>query len=88
MVTQTSREAYKEIKPFLTGKRKAIYELFLQHKDGATRQEIARWYHQGINIVCGRANELMSQGYLVICGYKKDSVSGKQNEILKAVKRV
>ncbi|MBR8466197.1 hypothetical protein KDE13_07575 [Campylobacter sp. faydin G-140] len=77
MIKQTSIQAYKELKPFLNGKRKAIYELFLQHKDGATRQEISRWYHQSINIVCGRTNELLANGYLKVVGTKKDSLSGK-----------
>ena len=44
MIAETSRQAYKKIKPFLNGKRKQIYELFKAHPNGATRQEIARWY--------------------------------------------
>ncbi|MBE3610505.1 hypothetical protein [Campylobacter californiensis] len=88
MIAQTSRQAYREIKPFLSGKRKMIYELFLQHENGATRQEIARWYHQKECGVCGRVNELLHEGYLKVVGTKKDAITGHSAEILKAVERV
>lgn len=44
MVANNSLEAYNKLKPELSGKRRAVYEMFCQHKEGATRQEIARGY--------------------------------------------
>ncbi|AQW87175.1 hypothetical protein CPIN18021_0328 [Campylobacter pinnipediorum subsp. caledonicus] len=60
MIADTSRRAYRAIRPFLSGKRKAVYELFTQHENGATRQEIARWYKLKECSVCGRVNELLA----------------------------
>ncbi|MBE3030124.1 hypothetical protein CCAL9344_08020 [Campylobacter sp. RM9344] len=88
MITQTSRAAYRAIKPFLNGRRKEIYELFKLHPNGATRQEIARWYIQKECSVCGRVNELLHEGYLRVVGTKKDEITGHSAEILKAVERV
>ncbi|QCD52820.1 hypothetical protein [Campylobacter sp. RM16192] len=88
MIAETSRKAYREIKPFLSGKRKEIYELFKQHPNGATRQEIARWYHLKECGICGRVNELLGEGYLRVCGVKKDKYSNKDTQVLKAVERV
>ena len=88
MVANNSLEAYKKIKPELRGKRKAIYEMFCEHKDGATRQEISRWYKIAINSVCGRVNELIQGGYLIEIGSKKDAISGCATSILKPTKRI
>lgn len=88
MIAQTSKKAYRELKPFLSGKRKEIYEFFLNHPQGATRQEIAKWYRLKECSVCGRVSELLSNGHLVVCGVKKDKHSGKDTQILKAVKRI
>lgn len=88
MITETSRQAYKKIKPFLNGKRKQIYELFKAHPNGATRQEIARWYMLKECGVCGRVNELIANGYLRVVGTKKDEISGHSAEILKAIERI
>lgn len=92
MIAETSLKAYRAIKPFLTGKRAQVYECFKLHPNGATRQEIARWYGETYKFkecgVCGRANELIERGYLVVVGTKKDAVTGHSAEILKAVERV
>ena len=88
MVANNSLEAYKKIKPELRGKRKAIYEMFCEHKDGATRQEISRWYKIEINSVCGRVNELIQGGYLIEVGSKKDAKSGHTTALLKPTKRI
>ena len=72
MVANNSLEAYKKLKPELSGKRRAVYEMFCQHKEGATRQEISRRYNIAINSVCGRVNELIARGFLVEIGSKKD----------------
>lgn len=88
MIAQTSLKAYRAIKPFLNGKRAQVYECFKLHPNGATRQEIARWYKFKECSVCGRANELIERGYLVIVGTKKDPVTGHSAEILNAVERV
>ena len=92
MIAETSRQAYKKIKPFLNGKRKQIYELFKAHPNGATRQEIARWYGETYKLkecgVCGRVNELVAESYLRVVGTKKDEISGHSAEILKAIERI
>lgn len=92
MIAGTSLKAYRAIKPFLTGKRAQVYECFKLHPNGATRQEIARWYGETCRFkecgVCGRANELIERGYLIVVGTKKDAVTGYSAEILKAVERV
>ena len=88
MVANNSLEAYKKIKPELSGKRRAIYEMFCEHKEGATRQEISRRYNIAINSVCGRVNELMELGYLVEIGSKKDVISGCSTSILKPTERI
>ena len=88
MIAKTSIKAYRAIKPFLNGKRAQVYECFKMHPNGATRQEIARWYKFKECGVCGRANELIERGYLVVVGTKKDAVTGHSAEILKAVERV
>ena len=88
MIAETSRQAYKKIKPFLNGKRKQIYELFKAHPNGATRQEIARWYMLKECGVCGRVNELIAESYLRVVGTKKDEISGHSAEILKAIERI
>lgn len=88
MIAETSRQAYKKIEPFLNGKRKQIYELFKAHPNGATRQEIARWYNVAINSVCGRVNELIERGYLIEIGSKKDVISGCSTSILKPTERI
>lgn len=88
MITETSRQAYRAIKPFLNGKRAQVYECFKLHPNGATRQEIARWYKFKECGVCGRANELIERGYLIVVGTKKDAVTGHSAEILKAVERI
>lgn len=92
MIAGTSLKAYRAIKPFLTGKRAQVYECFKLHPNGATRQEIARWYGETCRFkgcgVCGRANELIERGYLIVVGTKKDAVTGHSAEILKAVERV
>ena len=88
MIANNSLEAYKKIKPELSGKRRAVYEMFCQHKEGATRQEISRWHNVAINSVCGRVNELMELGYLVEIGSKKDAISGCSTSILKPTERI
>ena len=92
MIAETSARAYRAIKPFLNGKRAQVYECFKLHPNGATRQEIARWYGETHKFkecgVCGRVNELVAQGYLTVVGTKKDAVTGHSAEILKAVERV
>jgi hypothetical protein len=88
MIAETSRQAYKKIKPFLNGKRKQIYELFKAHPNGATRQEIARWYMLKECGVCGRVNELVERGYLIEIGSKKDVISGCSTSILKPTERI
>lgn len=92
MIAGTSLKAYRAIKPFLTGKRAQVCECFKLHPNGATRQEIARWYGETCRFkecgVCGRANELIERGYLIVVGTKKDAVTGHSAEILKAVERV
>ena len=92
MIAGTSLKAYRAIKPFLTGKRAQVYECFQLHPNGATRQEIARWYGETCRFkecgVCGRANELIERGYLIVVGTKKDAVTGHSAEMLKAVERV
>lgn len=88
MIAETLRQAYKKIKPFLNGKRKQIYELFKAHPNGATRQEIARWYNVAINSVCGRVNELIARGFLIEIGSKKDVISGCSTSILKPTERI
>ena len=88
MVANNSLEAYNKIKPELSGKRRAVYEMFCQHKEGATRQKIARWYNVAINSVCGRVNELIALGFLVEIGSKKDVISGCSTSILKPTERI
>lgn len=88
MIANNSLEAYNKIKPELSGKRRAVYEMFCQHKEGATRQEIARWYNVAINSVCGRVNELIARGYLIEIGSKKDVISGCSTSILKPTERI
>ncbi|EMG30862.1 hypothetical protein [Campylobacter showae] len=88
MIAETSARAYRAIKPFLNGKRAQVYECFKLHPNGATRQEISRALGEPINSVCGRANELIKRGYLVVVGTKKDAVTGHSAEILKVVERV
>ena len=88
MIAQTSLKAYRAIKPFLNGKRAQVYECFKLHPNGATRQEISRALGEPINSVCGRTNELIERGYLIVVGTKKDAVTGHSAEILKAVERV
>lgn len=86
MTTNTSKKAYKAIRPFLNGKRKAVYDMFLNHENGATRQEIAKWYHQKECSVCGRVNELLANGYLRVVGVRKDTDTNKDCQVLKAIK--
>lgn len=90
MIAETSRKAYKEIKPFLSGKRKEVYEFLSLYPQGLTRNEIEREseYKFRINAICGRINELMAKGFVVAIGTKKDWVTGHVGEILKAVERV
>ena len=92
MIAETSLKAYRTIKPFLNGKRAQVYECFKLHPNGATRQEIARWYGETHKFkecaVCGRVNELIERGYLIVVGTKKDAVTGHSAEILKAVEMV
>ena len=92
MIAQTSIKAYRAIKPFLNGKRAQAYECFKLHPNGATRQEIARWYGETHKFkecgVCGRVKELLGRGYLVVVGTKKDAVTGHSTEILKVAQRV
>ena len=88
MIANNSLEAYNKIKPELSGKRRAVYEMFCQHKEGATRQEIARWYNVAINSVCGRVNELIARGFLIEVGSKKDVISGCSTSILKPTERI
>lgn len=88
MVANNSLEAYNKLKPELSGKRRAVYEMFCQHKEGATRQEIARWYNVAINSVCGRVNELVERGYLIEIGSKKDVISGCSTGVLKPAERI
>lgn len=88
MIAETSLKAYRAIKPFLNGKRAEIYEFMKKRPNGATRQEISRALGEPINSVCGRVNELLERGYLVVVGTKKDAVTGHSAEILKAVERV
>ena len=88
MIAETSLKAYRAVKPFLNGKRAQIYEFIEKRPNGATRQEISRALGEPINSVCGRANELLGCGYLVVVGTKKDAVTGHSAEILKAVERV
>lgn len=88
MIAQTSLKAYRAIKPFLNGKRAQIYEFVEKRPNGATRQEISRALGEPINSVCGRVNELLGRGYLVVVGTKKDAVTGHSVEILKAVERI
>ena len=92
MVAETSIKAYRTIKPFLNGKRAQVYECFKLHPNGATRQEIARWYGEIYKFkecgVCGRANELIERGDLIVVGTKKDAVTGHSAEILKVAQRV
>lgn len=42
MLASNSLKAYNKLKPELSGKRRAVYEMFCEHKEGATRQEISR----------------------------------------------
>nr|DAS58526.1 MAG TPA: MarR family [Caudoviricetes sp.] len=88
MIAETSIKAYRTIKPFLNGKRAEIYEFMKKRPNGATRQEISRRLKKPINSVCGRVNELLGRGYLVVVGTKKDAVTGHSTEILKVVERV
>ena len=88
MIAQTSIKAYRAIKPFLNGKRAQVYEFMEKRLNGATRQEISRALGEPINSVCGRANELIKRGYLIVVGTKKDAVTGHSAEILKAVERI
>ena len=88
MIANNSLEAYNKLKPELSGKRRAVYEMFCQHKEGATRQEIARWYNVAINSICGRVNELIARGFLVEIGSKKDVISGCSTSILKPTERI
>ena len=88
MIASNSLEAYNKLKPELSGKRRAVYELFKAHPNGATRQEIARWYNVAINSVCGRVNELIARGYLIEIGSKKDVISGCSTSILKSAERI
>lgn len=88
MIAETSLKAYRAIKPFLNGKRAEIYEFMEKRSNGATRQEISRALGEPINSVCGRANELIKRGYLIVVGTKKDAVTGHSAEILKAVERI
>ena len=88
MIASNSLEAYNKLKPELSGKRRAVYEMFCQHKEGATRQEISRWYNVAINSVCGRVNELIQGGYLIEVGSKKDAKSGHTTALLKPTKRI
>ena len=88
MIAQTSLKAYRAIKPFLNGKRAQVYEFIEKRPNGATRQEISRALGEPINSVCGRVNELLGRGYLVVAGTKKDAVTGHSTEILKAVERI
>ena len=81
MVANNSLEVYNKLKPELSGKRRAVYEMFCQ-------QEIARWYNVAINSVCGRVNELIERGYLVEIGSKKDVISGCSTSILKPTERI
>ena len=78
MIAQTSLKAYRAI----------IYEFVEKRPNGATRQEISRALGEPINSVCGRVNELLGRGYLVVVGTKKDAVTGHSTEILKVVERV
>ncbi len=88
MVAETSIKAYRTIKPFLNGKRAQVYEFMKKRPNGATRQEISRALGEPINSVCGRVNELLGRGYLVVVGTKKDAVTGHSTEILKITQRV
>ena len=88
MIAETSIKAYRAIKPFLNGKRAQIYEFIKKRPNGATRQETSRRLKEPINSVCGRVNELLGRGYLVVVGTKKDAVTGHSTEILKVVERL
>ena len=88
MIAETSVRAYRAIKPFLNGKRAQIYEFVEKRPNGATRQEISRALGEPINSVCGRVNELLGRGYLVVVGTKKDAVTGHSAEILKVAQMV
>lgn len=88
MIANNSLEAYKKLKPELSGKRRAVYEMFLPAQRGCARQEISRWHNVAINSVCGRVNELVERGYLVEVGSKKDVISGCSTSILKPTERI
>ena len=87
MIAQTSLKAYRAIKPFLNGKRAQVYE-FMKNAQMVRHVKRFRALGEPINSVCGRVNELLGRGYLVVAGTKKDAVTGHSTEILKAVERI
>jgi hypothetical protein len=61
-VSETSKQAYREIQPDLSPKQKELYELLSKAKRPACDLEISKALGWSINSTTGRRNELVDMG--------------------------
>lgn len=66
-------------------KRFEVYEHLRNEEDPQSRQEIAYDMNYKMSTICGRINELIKDGYVVVCGSKEDPETKKTVQTLRTV---
>ena len=86
-VTETSREAYRSLihEHKLQPMQEKILEL-LSDNIPRTRKEIRDATGMELSSVCGRVNSLLAAGLVKIVGEKRDSKTGKWQEMIELIK--
>ncbi len=82
-VAHTSRTALADLHD--TGKaetqKNKVYWAIMEYQP-ITRNELSRLLNLGINVVCGRVNELIKEGAVIENGIKADKYSSQPNKKL------
>ena len=77
-VQETSREAYKEIRPELGARQRLVFEYVRSKGMALTNTEIAAGLKLPINQVTGRSNELAKMGYFTFGIKRPCTITGKK----------
>ena len=90
MPHQLSLDAFESIKD---GGSAEVQELCILNflkgfGNGLTRQQISCRLGIPINAVCGRVNELLSKGFVVECGTRRNPLTYRSNSVVKVVEGV
>ncbi len=84
--TETSKNAFEEIRPTLGARQLQVYNA-IQKLGCPTNLEISNWLKLPINQITPRTNELVKGGYVAICEKRTCTISKRTAYSWRIVKK-